>query len=313
MQAYKGVELLEKEQIAYLLGQIAGSENVYTDQPMSQHTSFRIGGPADILVKPCSVEQLSDIFMFCNKEGIPFFVMGNGTNLIVRDKGIRGLVIKVYDNLNKYRVNGDIIEAEAGILLSRLANIALENELSGLEFASGIPGTLGGAVTMNAGAYGGEMKDIIIQTQYMSPDGKINTIEGEQHNFGYRSSFIQSEGGIVLKSYLKLKKAAYDSIKSVMTELSAKRCDKQPLNMPSAGSVFKRPVGYFAGKLIEDCGLRGFRIGGAEVSSKHCGFIVNTGNATAEDVINLIKHVQETVMNNFGVELKTEIRIVGEE
>ncbi len=304
---------MEKEQIAHLLGEIIGPENVYTDQPMSQHTSFRIGGPADVLVKPYSEEQFSDIFKFCNREGIPVFVMGNGTNLIVRDKGIRGVVVKIFDNLNKCSVNGDVIEAESGILLSRLANLALENELSGLEFASGIPGTLGGAVTMNAGAYGGEMKDVVIQTQFMSHDGKINTVEGEEHKFGYRTSFIQSEGGIVLKSYLKLKKASYDSIKANMTDLSAKRCDKQPLNMPSAGSVFKRPVGYFAGKLIEDSGLKGYRIGGAEVSSKHCGFIVNAGGATAGDVISLIKHVQETVMKNFGVELKTEVKIVGEE
>jgi UDP-N-acetylmuramate dehydrogenase len=210
-------------------------------------------------------------------------------------------------------IKDDIIEAEAGLLLSKISNIALENELSGFEFASGIPGTLGGAVTMNAGAYGGEMKDVIIKTEYMDTNGNIEVIEGEKHGFGYRTSFIQKQQGIVLKSTIRLIKGNRTEIKSLIDDLTQKRTDKQPLEMPSAGSVFKRPEGHYTGKLVEDCGLRGYRIGDAEVSTKHCGFIVNTGNATADDVLNLIEHIKTQVAQRFGVNLQTEVRIVGEE
>ncbi|MDP4092503.1 MAG: UDP-N-acetylmuramate dehydrogenase [Bacillota bacterium] len=296
-----------------MLAQISGIESVRTDEPMALHTSFKVGGPADILVKPTDIGKLADTLRFCSQNGIPFFVMGNGTNLVVKDKGIRGVVIKLFDNFNSCQVRDDVIEAQAGILLSKLSNRALENSLTGLEFASGIPGTLGGAAAMNAGAYGGEMKDVIVKTEYMTMNGEIRIVEGDQHKFGYRTSFIQSEDGIILKCMLKLKKGNYQEIKASMAELTKKRCDKQPIELPSAGSVFKRPTGYFAGKLIEDSGLRGFRIGGAEVSEKHCGFIVNRGGATARDVINLIKHVQDTVKSKYNVELQTEVKIVGEE
>lgn len=292
---------------------IAGQVNVKLDEPMSRHTSFKVGGPADILVTPGDMEQLECTLKACSNENIPVFIMGNGTNLVVRDKGIRGVVLKISDNFNRYTVSGDVIEAEAGILLSRLSNAALENRLEGLEFASGIPGTLGGAVTMNAGAYGGEMKDVIVRTEYMDLNGNLAVITGEQHGFGYRTSFIQQKGGIILKTVLKLKEGNYDAIKAKVSDLAAKRREKQPLEMPSAGSVFKRPEGYFAGKLIEDSGLRGFRMGGAEVSAKHCGFIVNAGGAAAEDIINLIRHVQGTVKAKFKVDLQTEVKIVGEE
>lgn len=295
------------------IADITGEKNIKINEPMKNHTSFKVGGPADLLVKPDSFAELSGVLKLCKKENMPVFVMGNGTNLLVRDKGIRGVVVKIYDNFNKFIVKDNIIEAFGGILLSRISNIALKNRLAGLEFASGIPGTLGGAVAMNAGAYGGEMKDVVVQTEYMDRDGDIKVLRGGEHGFGYRTSFIQKEMGIVLKSTLRLKPRDMDEIKMLMEDLTNRRKDKQPLEMPSAGSVFKRPEGYFAGKLIEDSGLRGFSIGGAQVSIKHCGFIVNSGDATSSDVINLVKYVQDKVVEKFGVELQTEIRIVGEE
>ena len=224
-----------------------------------------------------------------------------------------GAVIKIYDNLNGCSVENDTIRAYGGILLSKLSNVALENNLTGLEFASGIPGTLGGAVAMNAGAYGGEMRNVVFETEYMDKDGELKVLRNEEHEFGYRTSFIQKQSGIVIRSVLKLRKGNKDEIKALMRDLTKRRQEKQPLDMPSAGSVFKRPEGHFAGKLIEDCGLRGYQIGGAQVSNKHCGFIVNTGNATARDIISLIRHVQATVKMKFGIDMQTEVKIVGEE
>lgn len=304
---------MEIEFLANILKDIAGEKNVKLDEPMKKHTSFKVGGPADIFVTPNSISQLSDIMRLCKAEGYPLFIMGNGSNLVVRDKGIRGVVVKIYDKFSKCTVEGDMIKAYSGILLSKISNIALENELTGLEFASGIPGTLGGAVAMNAGAYGGEMKDVVIETEYLDNDGNIKVLKDEMHEFGYRTSYIQKMSGIVLRSVLKLKKGNKPEIKAIMDDLTKKRKEKQPLEMPSAGSVFKRPEGHFAGKLIQDSGLQGFCIGGAQVSSKHCGFIVNTGNATADNIIELVSHIRKTVKSNFGVELQTEIRIVGEE
>lgn len=301
------------EEIAGSIRAAVGAENVKVRELMKLHTSFKVGGPADVLAIPKSVEQLKRTVDICNAVGVDYHVMGNGTNLVVRDKGIRGVVIKIYDNMSNYAVNGDTIEAEAGLLLSKLSNIATANELSGCEFASGIPGTLGGAVAMNAGAYGGEMKDVVVRTEYMDIYGSIKAVEGDGHQFGYRTSFIQKQKGIVLKSTIKLKKSNREDIELLVKDLTDKRTSKQPLDMPSAGSVFKRPEGYFTGKLVEDCGLRGYRIGGAQVSCKHCGFIVNEGNATAADVISLIEHIKAEVKARFGVDLQTEVRIVGEE
>ena len=303
---------MEKERYLKLLGNIVGEENVKVNEPMKNHTSFKIGGPADFLVTPCSVQSLCEVIKLCNREKLPIFIMGNGTNLLVSDKGIRGVVVKIYDNLNRYTVKGDCIEAYGGILLSKLSNIALENELTGLEFASGIPGTLGGAVAMNAGAYGGEMKDVVVETEFIDKDGNLKIIRGDEHQFGYRTSFIQKQSAIAVRSVIQLKKGERAAIKALIDDLTARRQDKQPLEMPSAGSVFKRPEGYFAGKLIEECGLRGYSIGGAQVSEKHCGFIVNKGNATSKDIIDLIRHIQKTVKEKFGVDLQTEIRIVGD-
>lgn len=304
---------MDKQKVAQLFKSILGEQNVKVDEPMSIHTSFRIGGPADILISPRSADDIVYVINTCKNEGIPYFIMGNGTNLIVRDKGIRGVVVKIYENFNSFSVKDGIIEAEAGILLSKISNIALQHGLSGLEFASGIPGTLGGAVAMNAGAYGGEMKDVVVRTEYIGLNGEMKTLQGDQHQFGYRSSVIQSENGIVLKSVMQLKRSDKQAIKDQMDDLTRKRKEKQPLNMPSAGSVFKRPEGYFAGKLVEDCGLRGYRIGGAEVSCLHCGFIVNAGDAKAEDVLKLIAYIQKEVSQQFGVNLETEVKIVGEE
>ncbi|NLD46220.1 MAG: UDP-N-acetylmuramate dehydrogenase [Clostridiaceae bacterium] len=304
---------MNKELIYQAVASITDEKNIKIDEPMRCHTSFKVGGPADLLVAPASSEELSRIIKYCKKEDVPIFVMGNGTNLLVTDKGIRGVVVKIFDNFNKYTVKDNVIEAYGGALLSSVSKAALKNELTGLEFASGIPGTIGGAVAMNAGAYGGEMKDVVVETEYMDKDGEVRLIKGEEHEFAYRTSFIQKQHGIVLKSRLRLKAGNRSEIEKLMEDLTYRRRDKQPLEMPSAGSVFKRPEGYFAGKLIEDCGLRGYSIGGAQVSFKHCGFIVNNGNADSRDVLNLVKFIQERVKEKFGVELLTEIRIIGEQ
>jgi len=304
---------LNKGAVVDLLKKVVGDENLFIDAPMKKHISFKVGGPADILVTPDNSEKLIQVIDICRRYSIPFITIGNGTNLIVRDKGIRGVVIKLFDRFNGYSVLEETIIADAGVLLSTLANIALKNNLSGLEFGAGIPGTLGGAVAMNAGAYGGEIKDVVFRTHYIDKENEVKVLEGEEHQFGYRTSYIQKESGIVIKAELKLKNGIREEIESRMDDFNKRRKEKQPLEMPSAGSVFKRPVGHYTGKLIEDCGLKGFRIGGAEVSEKHCGFIVNSGNATAVDVVSLIRHIQSEVLNKYGVELQTEVRIIGEE
>ncbi len=309
----KGAGSLNKAVTAKLLSGMAGSGNIKTDELMANHTSIKIGGPADILVTPCDIDSLINISSTCADLGIPVLVMGNGTNLIVRDRGIRGVVIKLRENMSRYEMVDEDIVAQPGILLSHLSWIASENGLTGLEFAEGIPGALGGAVAMNAGAYDGDMSMVVESTEYLGRDGKIITLDRQQHRFGKRSSFIQSDKGVVLKSRIRLKKGDQEQIKAKMEEFGTLRREKQPLDLASAGSVFKRPEGYFAGKLIQDCGLKGFRIGGAEVSCLHCGFIVNTGTATASDVLALIKHVQDTVFDWYGVELHTEVKVVGEE
>lgn len=291
------------------LTEILPKEFIKQNEPMKNHTSFRIGGNADLFVLPQTIDELNEIIKLCKKTNTPFFVMGNGTNLLVDDKGIRGVVIKT-TNINHININGRRITAGSGVLLCRLAIEALKLSLSGLEFAHGIPGTLGGAVVMNAGAYGGEMKDIIVSTKYLDENNEIKQLS--DHNFGYRKSiFMEHPDWIVLESTLLLKKDCKENIKSKMDEYSLARKTKQPLNVPSAGSVFKRPQGYYAGKLIQDCGLRGYKVGGAQVSEKHCGFIVNNGNATSEDVLQLIEDIKNKVKIKFGVKLQTEIKYVG--
>ncbi|MFA6308905.1 MAG: UDP-N-acetylmuramate dehydrogenase [Clostridia bacterium] len=304
---------MDKSETLSLLKEITSVENIKTEEMMNKHTSFKIGGPADFLVTPASSDELCLLIIALNKNEVPYFVMGNGSNLLVREKGIRGVVIKLFDNFNEIKIDGDIIIAEAGALLSKIARVALDNDLAGFEFASGIPGTLGGAVVMNAGAYSGEMKDVIIKSEYIDRQGNVRELTGNMHEFGYRKSVFQRNGGIVTNSLIKLAKGDRHKIKATMDDFNGRRRDKQPLAMPSAGSVFRRPEGHFAGKMIEDCGMRGKSIGGAQVSTKHCGFIVNTGNATASDVIDLINKIKDKVKEKFGVSLETEIKFVGEE
>ncbi|ADL07613.1 UDP-N-acetylmuramate dehydrogenase [Thermosediminibacter oceani] len=289
------------------------SNRVKMNELMKHHTSFRIGGPADIMVLPQSSEEIKKALMLCRQKDIPVFIMGNGTNLLVRDKGIRGVVIKIAQNFNDVEVKGNTIRSKAGVFLSVVARIALENHLSGLEFAAGIPGTVGGAIIMNAGAYGGEMADVIKEVVVMDFNGEIFSMKKEELEFGYRWCNLQKGGKIVLEAELELKPGNYEDIKLKMEELSAKRRMKQPLNMPSAGSAFKRPTGNYAGALIEKAGLKGFKVGGAMISDLHAGFIVNTGNATAEDVLKLIGIIQRKVKEEFGILLEPEIKVVGEE
>mgnify|MGYP000901326623 CR=1 FL=1 len=311
---YRKVECfnLENKELVKKLASLLGEERVLINEQMSRHTSFKIGGPADIMVIPDRVDQLKELVKFFIASNTPYMVMGNGTNLLVSDKGIRGVVVKIFDNLENYSVNDEILEFEAGMLISRASKIALENSLSGLEFAEGIPGTIGGAVTMNAGAYIGEMSMVVLETDYLDSGGQVRRIKGDEHGFAYRTSIIQQTKGIVLKTRLKLKKEDPAKIKALMDDFNFRRRDKQPLEWPSAGSVFKRPTGYFVGKLIDDCGLRGYSIGGAQISDKHSGFIINRGGATCEDVLALIRHIQKIVNQKFNIQLEPEIRIIGD-
>lgn len=291
---------------------LVGSGNVKAHEPMSRHTTFRIGGPADYFVKPGSPEQVSGVIDLCREYNLPFFVLGNGSNLLVSDSGYRGMVINISDNMNRiYRVQ-DRLHAQAGAMLARVSMAARDEALTGLEFASGIPGTIGGAVYMNAGAYGGEMKDVVLQVRAMDYQGIIYTFDKDDMCFAYRHSIVGERNLIVLDTILELKEGDCVQISERMRELSAARQEKQPLEFPSAGSTFKRPEGYYAGKLIMDSGLRGYSVGGAQVSEKHCGFVVNKGGATASDVINLIEHVQNTVFEKFGVKLEPEVRLLGQ-
>ncbi len=295
------------------LNAILGEGSLSLNEPMCKHTTFKIGGPADVLVEPESTLQIAELIRLCKENAVPYFIMGNGSNILVSDKGIRGVVIKIANNLSYCSVDGNIITAECGIKLSRLANFALNNSLTGLEFASGIPGTLGGAVFMNAGAYGGEMKDVIKSVTYLDTiDGTIYDITADMCDFGYRKSVFSNKYSVILKAIMELEVGDPQEIKATMSNLATKRNEKQPVDKPSAGSTFKRPAGYFAGTMIEECGLKGYKIGGAEVSVKHAGFIINSGDATAKDVLELIEYVRNTVMQRFGVELEPEVRLVGE-
>ena len=284
--------------------------NVLFDEPMKKHTTFKIGGNADVFVIPRNSQEIIDSIKLCEEFEAPFYIIGNGSNLLVGDGGINGVVIQIFKNMGSIRVNGNIIKAESGALLSSVSKRAIDEGLTGLEFASGIPGTVGGGVCMNAGAYGGEMKDIISKVVVLK-NGKISELSNEESEFEYRNSRILKNGMIVLEAEMVLQKGNFDEIKEKTYEFNRLRSEKQPLEFPSAGSAFKRPEGYFAGKLIMDSGLRGYSVGGASVSEKHCGFIVNKGGATAKDVITLIEDVKRIVNDKFGVTLEPEIRFVG--
>ena len=294
------------------LCEIAGKENVRTDEPMKQHTTFRIGGAADYFVSPQTTDQIKNIIDLCKSEEMPWYVIGNGSNLLVSDQGYRGVIIQLYKEMSQVEVEGNVIRAQAGASLARIAGAALEAGLTGFEFAAGIPGTLGGACVMNAGAYGGEMKDILQKVTVLTPDGTVQTLSVEELELSYRHSIIPEKGYLVISAVLKLQPGNADEIQSIMDDLKEKRVSKQPLEYPSAGSTFKRPEGYFAGKLIQDAGLRGFRVGGAQVSEKHCGFIINRDQATSTDICQLMQQVSEIVYEKFGVRLEPEVKKIGE-
>lgn len=294
------------------LTSFAGAERVRQDQPMDRYTSFRIGGPADILFLPETAEEIIMAQALANEAGAPVTIVGCGSNLLVSDEGIRGLVILLGKPFSHIEVQGNVIHAQAGARMSALANAALSNGLAGLEFASGIPGSVGGGVYMNAGAYGGQLSDVIVEVE-MIRDGMVVRIPAAEMDFGYRHSAAMDEGGLIVGATFELRSGDPADIRALMDDLNGRRRDKQPLEYPSAGSVFKRPEGYFAGALIEQAGLKGCRIGGAEVSEKHAGFIVNRGGATAKDVCDLVAHVQQTVQEKFGVWMETEIRFIGME
>lgn len=301
------------EQMFYeKLIRIIPEKRVLRDEVMKKHTTFRVGGPADFFVMPGSREELRDITVLCKSEGMPYYIMGNGSNLLVSDRGYRGVIIQIYREMSMITVDENQITAGAGALLSKIAGSALEAGLTGFEFAAGIPGTLGGACMMNAGAYGGEMKDVLKEVTVLTPEGKFTVIPEGELDMGYRTSVIEKKGYVVLEAVIALEKGEHESIRKRMEELREKRVSKQPLEYPSAGSTFKRPEGYFAGKLIEDAGLRGYRTGGAQVSEKHCGFVINTGNAEAKDIMELMKQVSERVMEKSGVLLEPEVRRLGD-
>ena len=295
------------------LNNVIAKDSILIDEPMSRHTTFRVGGPADFFVTPKAKEEVRDVIRICKEAGMPYYIIGNGSNLLVSDAGYRGVIVQIYKEMNEVKVEGDLVKAQAGALLSGIAAKALGAELSGFEFASGIPGTIGGACVMNAGAYGGEMKDVLESVTVLTGEGKIIELGRNELELGYRTSVIAKKGYIVLGAVLKLERGDGEKIKTYMDELKEKRVTKQPLEYPSAGSTFKRPEGYFAGKLIEDAGLRGFQIGGAQVSEKHCGFVINRDHATAAEIMELMRQVQIRVKENSGVDLEPEVKRLGDE
>lgn len=287
-------------------------EKIYVNEKMEKHTTFRIGGPADYFVMPSDVTDVKAVIELCEQEKVPYYVVGNGSNLLVGDKGFRGVIIQIAGNMNQLQADGEVITAQAGCSLAQIAGKALDEELAGFEFAAGIPGTLGGAVRMNAGAYGGEIKDVLESAVVLTREGKVMELSANEMEFGYRTSIIERTGWTILGGKIRLHKGKREEIKAVMDDLRERRVSKQPLEYPSAGSTFKRPKGYFAGKLIQDAGLRGFRVGGACVSEKHSGFVINIDHATADDVVSLMEQVDEKVRAQFGVGLEPEVRRIGE-
>ena len=290
---------------------ILAEEKIRRDEPMKTHTTFRVGGPADYFVMPETAEEVQRVTELCRTEEVPCYVIGNGSNLLVSDDGYRGVILQIYRSMSGISVQGNIIRAQAGALLSAIAAKACENSLTGFEFAAGIPGTIGGASVMNAGAYGGEMKDVLKSVTVLDSAGQIRRIDRENLEMGYRTSIIASQGNIRLDAVVVLSADSPEEIKARMDDLRTRRVTKQPLEYPSAGSTFKRPEGYFAGKLIQDAGLAGFQVGGAKVSEKHCGFVINTGNATAADIHSLMRQVSAKVEEKFGVALEPEVKRLG--
>mgnify|MGYP001121090516 CR=1 FL=1 len=299
------------EAVIQALKKFVPEEDIRLGEPMAEHTTFRIGGPADCLVQIGSRQQLIQVQRYLRLVEMPFFILGNGSNLLVSDKGYQGIVLQIGQKMSNIEVQGDVIIAQAGASMARVARTAQEHGLTGLEFASGIPGTIGGGIVMNAGAYDGELSQVVTQVNVVNSEGEFMELENETMEFGYRTSTIRNNPFTVTEVILKLTRGDREQIKAKTEDLAARRREKQPLEYPSAGSTFKRPKGYFAGKLIMDAGMRGFRIGGAGVSEKHCGFVVNVGNATAEDVRSVITEVQERVKEKFNVDLEPEILFLG--
>ena len=295
-----------------LFNELYDINDIKIDEKLSEYVNFKVGGPADILLIPNSKEQVIKSIKICKENNIPFYLIGNGSNILVRDGGFRGVVLSLKNVKNIY-VDGEKIEAECGVMLKEVSDKAIENSLTGFEFACGIPGTIGGAVFMNAGAYDGEISKVIESAEVIDENCNIIRLSREELDFGYRSSLVMKKGYTVLSAVFKLEKGQVKTIKELIEDLTNKRESKQPLEYPSAGSTFKRPTGYFAGKLIQDAGLKGYSIGGAAVSEKHSGFVINKGNATAKDITDLIKHIQDEVKKQFGVDLHPEVRIIGEE
>lgn len=294
------------------LGQIVSKQDIYVNEQMSRHTTFRTGGPASLFLRPRTTEEIKGVLKLLKRAEVDFFILGNGSNLLVSDKGYDGVVISLSNFADIQIEDETLINAQAGAMNSAIASVARDNSLAGFEFAAGIPGTIGGAMIMNAGAYGGEMKDITKQVKVLTTDGEIIRLDNETMKFGYRTSAIKGKDFVVLSALLELKKGNKEEISAQMQELALKRKEKQPLEYPSAGSTFKRPEGYFAGKLIEDSGLRGFSVGDAAVSEKHCGFVINKGKATSADIFELIKRVQDKVYEDAGVKLEPEVIMLGD-
>ena len=283
---------------------------IRTEEPMSKHTTFRIGGAAEVFAAP-DARELPQLLAMAKGADVPVTVIGNGSNLLVGDRGIAGLVIEIGERMSEVRIEGTILVAGAGALLSKAAQTAAAAGLGGLEFAAGIPGSVGGAVVMNAGAYGGEMKDVLQSVKVLTEEGELLILTTEELELGYRHSCVPERKYIVVEATMELSAKPEEEIRACMAELRAKRAEKQPLEYPSAGSTFKRPEGYFAGKLIMDAGLRGYTVGGAQVSEKHCGFVINKGDATAADVRQLMQDVHDRVKEQFDVELEPEVKMIG--
>lgn len=290
---------------------IVSADAILVNEPMSKHTTFRIGGNADVFVSP-EVSQVSALIALAKEYEVPVTVIGNGSNLLVGDKGIRGLVLSFGKEAEAIHLEGNRMTVAAGTILAKAAAEAAKNSLTGLEFAAGIPGSFGGAIVMNAGAYGGEMKDVVISAKVLTPTGEIKELSNEELELSYRHSCIPEKDYIVLEATLELEPGEESAIREKMADFKNRRVEKQPLEYPSAGSTFKRPEGYFAGKLIQDANLRGYQVGGAQVSEKHCGFVINKGNATAADVLQLIQDVKRIVYDTFQVELEPEVKMIGE-
>ena len=297
------------------LQEVLNKNCILKDEPMSKHTSFKIGGNAEYFLKIDTIDNLKKVLDIAKKNNINFIIIGNGTNLLVRESGIKGFVIKLElkDFKIKKNLNDVFITVESGMSVSTLSNIAIKEEITGMEFLSGIPGTIGGAVRMNAGAFGSEMKDIVLKTRYMTFDGRIKVLNAADHNFNYRDSVFSQMDAIILDTTLKLKKGQINEIKPKVDDYMKKRIDTQPLDFPNAGSIFKRKENYITAKIIDECGLKGYSIGGAEVSRKHAGFIINKGNATSSDVLQLIDYIKENVKKKYNIDIETEIIVLGDE